>query len=234
MKDKCFLVTGSSSGIGRAITIKLLDSGAKVIGIARNHSKPKLEHKNYLTYSIDLSKFNDLEKIIKKIIQDHPEINGLISNAGYGEFGPLENFSVNDISSFFSMNLTSHIIITKCLLPHLKKKEIGDIIFMGSEASLTGEKNGTLYCSAKFGLRGFSQALRKDVSNSNIRVCIINPGMVRTNFFNSLKFSPGEDINNAVSEEDISNAVLSILTLGRNTVVDEINLSPLKKVIKFK
>ena len=234
MKDKCFLVTGSSSGIGRAITIKLLDSGAKVIGIARNHSKPKLEHKNYLTYSIDLTKFNDLEKIIKKIIQDHPEINGLVSNAGYGEFGPLENFSVNDISSFFSMNLTSHIIITKCLLPHLKKKEIGDIIFMGSEASLTGEKNGTLYCSAKFGLRGFSQALRKDVSNSNIRVCIINPGMVRTSFFNNLKFSPGEDINNAVSEEDISNAVLSILTLGRNTVVDEINLSPLKKVIKFK
>ena len=234
MKDKCFLVTGSSSGIGHAITIKLLDSGAKVVGIARNHSKPKLEHKNYLTYSIDLSKFNDLEKIIKKIIQDHPEINGLVSNAGYGEFGPLENFSVNDISSFFSMNLTSHIIITKCLLPHLKKKEIGDIIFMGSEASLTGEKNGTLYCSAKFGLRGFSQALRKDVSNSNIRVCIINPGMVRTNFFNNLKFSPGEDINNAVSEEDISNAVLSILTLGRNTVVDEINLSPLKKVIKFK
>ena len=58
--------------------------------------------------------------------------------------------------------------------------------------------------------------------------------MVRTNFFNNLKFSPGEDINNAVSEEDISNAVLSILTLGRNTVVDEINLSPLKKVIKFK
>ena len=110
MKDKCFLVTGSSSGIGRAITIKLLDSGAKVIGIARNHSKPKLEHKNYLTYSIDLSKFNDLEKIIKKIIQDHPEINGLVSNAGYGEFGPLENFSVNDISSFFSMNLTSHIL----------------------------------------------------------------------------------------------------------------------------
>ena len=234
MKDKCFLVTGSSSGIGRAITIKLLDSGAKVIGIARNHSKPKLEHKNYLTYSIDLSKFNDLEKIIKKIIQDHPEINGLVSNAGYGEFGPLENFSVNDISSFFSMNLTSHIIITKCLLPHLKKKEIGDIIFMGSEASLTGEKNGTLYCSAKFGLRGFSQALRKDVSNSNIRVCIINPGMVRTNFFNNLKFSPGVDINNAVSEEDISNVVLNILTLGRNTVVDEINLLPLKKVIKFK
>ena len=234
MKDKCLLVTGSSSGIGRAITIKLLDSGARVIGIARNHIKNKLEHKNYLTYRTDLNKLNDLERTIKKIIQDNPEINGLVSNAGYGEFGPLENFSVNDISSFFSMNLTSHIIITKCLLPHLKKKEIGDIIFMGSEASLSGEKNGALYCGAKFGLRGFSQALRKDVSNSNIRVCIINPGMVRTSFFNNLKFLPGDDINNAVSEEDISNSVLSILMLGRNTVVDEINLSPLKRAIKFK
>ena len=234
MKDKCFLVTGSSSGIGRAITIKLLDSGARVIGIARNHIKNKIKHKNYLTYTTDLNKLDDLEKTIKKIIQDNPEINGLVSNAGYGEFGPLENFSVKDISSFFSMNLTSHIIITKCLLPHLKKKEIGDIIFMGSEASLSGEKNGALYCGAKFGLRGFSQALRKDVSNSNIRVCIINPGMVRTSFFNNLKFLPGDDINNVVSEEDISNSVLSILMLGRNTVVDEINLSPLKKAIKFK
>jgi short-subunit dehydrogenase len=104
---------------------------------------------------------------------------------------------------------------------------------MGSEASLSGEKNGALYCTAKFGLRGFSQAISKDVSNSNIRVCIVNPGMVRTSFFDNLKFSPGEDVNNAISEEDISNSVLSILKLGRNTVVDEINLSPLKKVIKF-
>jgi hypothetical protein len=57
--------------------------------------------------------------------------------------------------------------------------------------------------------------------------------MVRTSFFDNLKFLPGEDVNNAISEEDISNSVLSILKLGRNTVVDEINLSPLKKVIKF-
>ena len=84
MKDKCFVVTGSSSGIGRAITIKLLDSGARVIGVARNHIKDNFEHKNYLTYRVDLNKLDDLEKTIKKIIQDNPEINGLLRNAGYG------------------------------------------------------------------------------------------------------------------------------------------------------
>ena len=66
MKDKCFVVTGSSSGIGRAITIKLLNSGARVIGIARNHITDKLEHKNYLTYRTDLNKLDDLEETIKK------------------------------------------------------------------------------------------------------------------------------------------------------------------------
>ena len=101
MKDKCFLVTGSSSGIGRAITVKLLDAGAKVLGVARNHTKLKLEHKNYLTYSIDLNTSDNLEKKIKKIIEDNPEINGLVSNAGYGEFGPLENFSSKQIIFVF-------------------------------------------------------------------------------------------------------------------------------------
>ena len=68
MKDKCFLVTGSSSGIGRAITVKLLDAGAKVLGVARNHTKLKLEHKNYLTYSIDLNTSDNLEKKINNYV----------------------------------------------------------------------------------------------------------------------------------------------------------------------
>jgi len=233
MKEKCILVTGSSSGIGLSITKKLLNCGAKVIGIARNHSKFSIDHPNYVTYNVEMSDLNNLNKVLNKIIKENNEITGLISNAGYGEFGPLENFSIEQINSFISVNLTSHIVVTKLILPHLKKRKMGDIIFIGSEAGLLGSKNGSLYCSAKFGLRGFSQSIRHDTSTSNIRVCIINPGMVRTEFFKNLKFSPGYDVDNAINSDDIANAVINVIKLEQSTVVDEINLSPLKKVVKF-
>ena len=150
MKDKCVLVTGSSSGIGYEITSKLLDLGAKVIGIARNHDRSKLENKNYITYNCDVSVHKKLEILLKQILKNHPQINCLISNAGYGDFGPLENFSTLQIDNFMATNLTSHLVITKLLLPHFKRIKIGDIIFIGSEAGLLGAKNGSLYCSAKF------------------------------------------------------------------------------------
>ena len=234
MKDKCVLVTGSSSGIGYEITLKLLGLGAKVIGIARNHDRSKIENKNYTTYKGDVSAHQKLEILMKQILKKHPQINCFISNAGYGDFGPLENFSTLQIKNFIATNLTSHMVITKLLLPHFKRIKIGDIIFIGSEAGLLGAKNGSLYCAAKFGLRGFSEALSKDVANKNIRVSIINPGMIRTNFFENLNFEPGNDEENAINIKDVSSTVAYILDLSRNTIVDEINLSPLKKAIKFK
>jgi NADP-dependent 3-hydroxy acid dehydrogenase YdfG len=234
MKDKCVLVTGSSSGIGYEITSNLLDLGAQVIGIARNHDKSNLENKNYITYNCDVSIHDKLEILLKQILKNHPQINCLISNAGYGNFGPLENYSTLQINKFLSTNLTSHLVITKYLLPHFKRNKMGDIIFIGSEAGLSGAKNGSLYCTAKFGLKGFSEALSKDVSNKNIRVAMINPGMVRTEFFKNLNFEPGDSEENAISLRDVSSTVAYILGLSRNTIVDEINISPSKKAIKFK
>ena len=234
MRDKHVLVTGSSSGIGYEITSKLLDLGAKVIGIARNHDKSNLENKNYTKYNCDVSVHEKLEILIKQILKNHPQINCLISNAGYGNFGPLENFSSLQINNFLATNLTSHLIITKLLLPHFKRNKMGDIIFIGSEAGLFGAKNGSLYCTAKSGLRGFTESLSKDVSKKNIRVSIINPGMVRTDFFENLNFEPGNNEENAISIKDISSTVAYILSLSRNTIVDEINLSPSNKVINFK
>ena len=234
MNDKCVLVTGSSSGIGYEITSNLLDLGAKVIGIARNHDKSDLKNKNYTTYNCDVSAHDKLEILLKQILKNHPQINCLISNAGYGNFGPLENYSILQINKFLAANLTSHLVITKHLLPHFKRNKMGDIIFIGSEAGLLGAKNGSLYCAAKFGLKGFSEALSKDVVNNNIRVSIINPGMVRTEFFENLNFEPGDSEGNAINPKDVSSTVTYILGLNRSIIVDEINLSPSKKVIKFK
>ena len=213
IKERKVLVTGSSDGIGRSITLSLLKSGAKVIGLARDHSKFNPETKNYIKYNIDFSNEEILLNTISKIIKDHKDLDCLVSNAGFGKFGTLETFSTKEINDFIFTNLTSHMILTNKILPHLKKIRKGNIIFIGSESALKGGKNGSLYSAAKFGLRGFSQSIREESCSKNIHVSLINPGMVRTSFFNNLDFMPGEDKSNAIEPDDIGTVSYTHLTL---------------------
>ena len=233
IKERKVLVTGSSDGIGRSITLSLLKSGAKVIGLARDHSKFNPETKNYIKYKTDFSNEEILLNTITKIINEHKDLDCLVSNAGFGKFGTLETFSTKEINDFIFTNLTSHMILTNKILPHLKKIRKGNIIFIGSESALKGGKNGSLYSAAKFGLRGFSQSIREESCSKNIHVSLINPGMVRTSFFNNLDFMPGEDKSNAIEPDDIGKIIIDILSTRNGSVIEEINLSPLKKVIKF-
>ena len=233
MKDRHILITGSSSGIGRATAQKLLEAGAVVYGIARNHEKFQPDTKRYKPLTIDVTDLKALPGQLSDLLATQPEIDGLISNAGYGSFEGLENFSPEQIYSYINDNLTSHLVVTRCLLPHFKTKNRGDVIFIGSEAALEGGKKGSLYCATKFGLRGFSQSIRQESANKNIRVTLINPGMVRTSFFDDLNFRPGDDDENAIEPTDIADIIINILSMRSGTVVDEINLTPQKKVITF-
>ena len=233
MRDRHVLVTGSSSGIGRAITEHLLKSGAIVIGIARNHNKFQPNSDNYKTFDVDVSDLKTLPSSLKEILAEFPKLDGLVSNAGYGQFGGLENHSADQIYSYICANLTSHMVITRMVLPHFKAQKRGDIVYIGSEAALDGGKKGSLYCAAKFGLRGFSQSLREECASTNVRVSIINPGMVRTEFFENLDFRPGDEPVNAIEPDDVAQAAISVFSARQGTVIDEINLTPLKKAISF-
>ena len=233
MPAKSALVTGSSSGIGKAICEKLLHDGFKVVGLARNHKKFRSDSLNYFPYSVDLSNSDETSKTLKKLLLEHPEINILVSNAGYGSFQSLENYSIKQIKDILNLNLIAHILVCQFLVKHLKRKSDGDIIIMGSEAAIFGRKKATLYSAAKFGLRGFAQALREEVSSSGLRVSLVNPGMVRTPFFDELEFEPGENKENAIEAADVAQIVAEILTVRPGTMVEEVNLSPTKKVIKF-
>ena len=233
LENRKILITGSSDGIGKSISKLLLNSGAQVIGIAREHSKFRPKNSNYFDYTIDLSNKENLEKMILNILSEHKNIDGFVSNAGYGLFGNLETFSSNDISNYIFTNLTSHIIITSHIIPRFNKQKKGNIIFIGSDSALAGGKNGSIYSAAKFGLRGFSQSIRKECSSKNIHVSLINPGMVRTSFFKNKNFQPGDEKTNAIEPDDIAQLVINILSMREGSVIDEINLSPLKKVIKF-
>lgn len=138
------------------------------------------------------------------------------------------------IRRLIDLNLTSQILLARELLPNMKRQRRGDLIFIGSEAALSGSRKGALYCATKFALRGFAQSLREECSSSGIRSTIINPGMVKTGFFDRLSFEPGEAEENYILPQDIANAVLAILSARQGTCFDEINLSPLKRVVKFK
>jgi NADP-dependent 3-hydroxy acid dehydrogenase YdfG len=229
---RTILVTGASRGIGRAISEKLLSNSFQVIGISRN--PPKMESDNFSPIAMDLSKIDQLPEQISKLRKEHPEIDGIICNAGYGSFGSLEEFSPQQIRQMLDLNITSQLILLREFLPHLKTKGHGDIVMMGSEAALSGGRKGVVYCASKFAMRGAAQALRDECANSGVRVGIINPGMVDTDFFSETWFNPGPEPDMHLLAEDVADAVWLMLSAREGAAIDEINLSPQKKVIEFK
>lgn len=231
--NRTILITGASSGIGHAISQHLLEKGYHIIGLARDFSKSSCTHPNFTTYPIDLSSLEKLPTKLAEIALNHPTIDGLICNAGQGHFANLEQFSYPQIRHHIDLNFTSHAYTVRSFLPHLKKCHHSDILFMGSEAALQGGQKGSIYCAAKFALRGFAQALRQECSSSGIRITLLNPGMVQTPFFERLNFAPGKEPDQYIEAADIAQTVGTVLAARPGTVFDEINMSPLKKVIDF-
>jgi 3-hydroxy acid dehydrogenase/malonic semialdehyde reductase len=228
------LVTGASSGIGRAIARNLLRQGHHVIGMSRDSGKFIRQQANFSPVQLDLSRLNDIPPKIRELEQAFPDIDAVVFCAGMGQFGSVEEFSYAQIEDLMTLNFTSQAFLVKALLPALKRKACGDLIFIGSEAALKGSRKGAVYCAAKFAVRGFTQALREECGKSNVRVCLINPGMVKTAFFEQLSFEPGDHQSNFITPEDVAEAVSYVLNSRAQIVVDEINLSPLNKVVKFK
>ena len=231
---RTILVTGASSGIGRAIAERLLQQGHIVIGVSRDCGKFTRQMDNFNSVQLDLNQLNELPQRIQQLQQAFPDIDAVAFCAGIGRFGSLEEFSYLQIEALMNLNFTSQVYLTKALLPALKSKANSDLIYIGSEAALKGSRKGSIYCASKFALRGFTQALREECGKSNVRVCLINPGMVKTAFFESLTFEPGDHDSNSISSEDVATAVSYVLESRFQIVIDEINLSPLNKVIKFK
>jgi len=230
---KTILVTGASSGIGRATTTLLLEQGYRVTGLARDFSKFPCHDRHFTAVSMDLSDLDSLPDRLDELIRKEPAIDGVVCCAGSGRFGSLEEFSCAQIRKLLDLNLTSQVCLVRSLLPGMKQRKSGNIIFMGSEAALAGGKRGAIYSAAKFGLRGLAQALRQECAASGIQISIINPGMVKTAFFDELDFRPGDAADNYILPEDVARTVLLILEARQGTVFDEINLSPQKKVVRF-
>lgn len=228
------LVTGASSGIGRAIAERLLTQGHRVIGSSRDRSRFSTPHPLFSPVTLDLADPSSIADFANHLQTDFPELDGAVFAAGYGQFGSLEQFSMAQIERLMLVNFTSQAMLSRALLPKLKQKDYANLVYIGSEAALKGSRHGSIYCASKFALRGFTQALRDECGKSSVRVSLINPGMVDTAFFETLSFAPGKANGQVLMANDIADAVGYILQAGHHGVIDEINLSPASKVVEFK
>ena len=228
------LVTGASSGIGQATTRRLLDDGHAVVGVARDFRKFPCNHSEFRSVELDLEDIDTLPDLLKKLVVEYADLDAIVFNAGRGRFGGLEEFSYEQIRALVDLNFLSHAYLARAFSPALRKMGRADFIFVGSEAALAGKRYGAVYCASKFAVRGFAQALREEFASSGVRVCLINPGMVRTPFFDGLDFAPGDEPANYVLPEDVAEVISLVLSSRPETTFDEINLSPLVSAIQFR
>ncbi len=231
MMNKHALITGASSGIGLAITRLLLGKDYRVTGISRR-GVIDTDHPAFTPLPLDLASSVNIECELKQLLKQN-QFDCFIHAAGYGEFGSIEQFSVAQIERAIQVNLTAALILCRQLVPGFRARKSGRIIFIGSESALLAGRKGTLYSAAKFGLRGFSQALREDCASDGIQVSLINPGMVRTPFFDQLAFAPAANYENAIEAEQVAELIWQVLNSPENLVYDEIQLNPRVKSIDF-
>lgn len=227
--NKKALVTGASSGIGLAITRQLLEEGYAVDGIARDFANTNCEDMNM--HQLDLS---NIDVLPDRLVDFNDDVDVLVLAAGIGRFGGLEQFSHQQIREVIDTNLVSYLYLLKHFLPLMKRRGLGDIVIVGSESALQGARAGAVYCASKFAVRGLAQSVRADCSNSGVRVMLVNPGPVNSDFFDDLDFAPLDSKEFVIEPEDVASAVCHALTQPRNVVLEELNLQPMKRSFRKK
>ena len=195
-RNKTALVTGCSSGIGYSTCLLLARNNFKVYGTVRNLSKSKkiqeVIDKEKIHLKIILLDVNDSESIqnaIRDILYDSRKIDVLINNAGYGMFGPIEDITTEDVKLQFETNFFGVIRLIKEIVPIMRKQGNGTIVNISSMVGRFGVPLNAAYVSSKFAIEGLSESISYELAEFGIKIIVIEPGVVQTNFFNNLKIN---------------------------------------------
>ena len=229
LKNKIVIVTGASSGIGKACAIRLAKEGAKVALVARREEKLRELARNLKkqgcaaeSFVCDIREEKDLVKLVRDVEKSLGPCDILVNNAGISLMGPLEKMSTKDIDNLFQSNLRGPILLAREVLPSMIKRKKGAIINISSIAGKVGLENFSIYCASKFGLSGFSIALLEEVRKYGIQVSDICPGMVDTEIHGG-KYP--ELVKGMIQPEDVADAVL-LAVASETCTVSEIRIRP--------
>jgi short-subunit dehydrogenase len=206
--SKSIIITGASSGIGKATVIKLVEPGYQVFGLARRYDKlvaisSKLLTSsredtgvNYIPMEFDITKPERFGSIINDILSKAKggTIYGLVNNAGYVEPGAIEDITVQDLRNQFETNFFGLLEFTKKVLPFMLGNNQGRIVNISSVSGLISLPLMGAYSATKYALEAITDALRMELWNTNVKVVTVNPGLVETNI-------------NAISKPKIDNLI---------------------------
>lgn len=229
-KKKVALVTGASRGIGLSISKLLISKGYTVIGLCRTPEKVQFVDSNFTLVKCDLTNLKDIQNLPQKI-QNWKEIELLVSNAGIGYFSPIDEMKLENITELVNIHLTAPMCLVRLLTKQIKESK-GRMIFIGSVAGEEISPWGNIYGGVKAGLHHFVREIYSELRKYEVKVHLIIPDMINTEFYNQLNISPDEDPRSYLEPNDISNLVLTILNAGENVNLFEMKIAP--KLFKIK
>ena len=226
LKNKNILVTGGSSGIGKKTAEMLVEKGAKVLITGRSYNKIDAVKQRLGVHGLSFD-ISDVENIATKTEECIDLLGGrvdvLINNAGIGNFGPVDEINMTSFLEVFNTNVFGLALLTKEVVPIMKKQNHGTIINIGSSASVRGFKNGSVYAASKFAVRALSQCWQAELRPHNIRVCQINPSEVTTAFAQKDRKERTE-LDHKLSATEIAHTIISIIEMKNKGFVPEVNI----------
>ena len=232
--EKVALVTGCSSGIGLETALALARDGFYTFATMRDITKTekneeaiKKENLNVEILELDVDNEESASTAIEAILGKKQRIDVLVNNAGYGMWGTVEDLSVDEFKEQFETNFFSIIRLIHKIAPIMRKQGSGDIVNISSVAGRIGFPVSPAYISSKFALEGLSESLRFELMPFGVNVIIIEPGVIKTNFFNSMKMAEKSNKNSEYNEitEKVISGVKMMAEMGThpnevaNTVV---------------
>ncbi len=196
LEGKAALVTGASSGLGRATAISLAHAGADVALVARSQRELDSARKEIsktgrraLTLPVDLASEDETVAAVERTVEDLGRIDVLVNAAGTDAPGTVEELDVEGWDRTLAVNLRAPFLLSKAAFPHMREAGGGMIVNISSVAGKKGWANASAYCASKFGLTGFTEALADEGKEHGIRALVLYPGAMATNWG---AFSPGE------------------------------------------
>ena len=184
--NKVWFITGCSSGFGKEQAALVLKQGYRAVVTARSVDKVQHFADEYpdraLALSLDVTQEDDIQAAVEQTLERFGRIDVLFNNAGYGAFGSLEAYSVDEVQRQFTTNVFGLLRLTQAVLPTMRAQQSGHILNMASVAGKIAPPGFGLYAGSKHAVEGFSKSLAAEVAPFNIKVTVIEPGIFRTDF----------------------------------------------------